>query len=524
MAEPSSGKWQRVLWAAVASAALSWTAYRSGRLDGALVAGLTYVDDHPVDVAIYAFCAIITLAAFPRRLIRWLRLLWVNHPVVVAALFVALGAGVSAASWVYWSSAAAAAPTLGRPSAAGASVQAGVLVAGAIAAGVGFWFNDQRRRREDSTLKNETDRLNQESVKLDRDKARVEDERFIKVVELLASDNASVRMGALAALESLALSNQARLQEVVNILCIQLRENGSEFFVKSHEDEVASGSSLSRDTVADVSQRLVRQSVQATLIRLIPDISLSDTWMGSDLPAGASISDVRPVLVDLRGAKLENFRLSSKSLYLDLDGAVILGDFRVSRCEFNGDLRLSGASVYGVVAISECNVTGSLSLARTQVADVRISAVRVGDLGRFDFSEASEGGKRSRLQVTGGCDLRRVVWPATIDSFHLMASSIEEVKGWEMEVRHEIVLNRLRFGGALDLRELTVPLGQRHVPLRAVSFEGSLQSPRDCYHVLDERGDHILHLKASARLNVQRPGSITSHENSRPSGGARGSR
>lgn len=190
-------------------------AYNSGLQRKALYVVAPFVDSHSAQIFWVAFSTILIVCVFPLGLLRRLKNLAFANTLVLIAGGVAIFSGALTTTWVLSAGESGGSPL--TPAGVAAGVQAGVLVAGVIAAAVGFWFNDQRRRREDETLRNDGSRL-------DQDKKRVEEERFIRTVELIGHENAGVRIGALHSLSGLARDNAARRSTVVEVICAYLRQ------------------------------------------------------------------------------------------------------------------------------------------------------------------------------------------------------------------------------------------------------------------------------------------------------------
>jgi hypothetical protein len=130
---------------------------------------------------------------------------------------------------------------------------------------------------------------------------------YTKAVELVGSDNASVRLGGLYALERLAQDNENQRQTIVNVLCAYLRMP----FEAPQPPSDGGGSGSSSAFRESVQEREVRLTAQRLLLEhLRPDDEENGTrqkyWEGIDLDlTGALLIDF-----SLRGCKVgtANFR------------------------------------------------------------------------------------------------------------------------------------------------------------------------------------------------------------------------
>ena len=208
------------------------------------------------------------------------------------------------------------------------SLKTGGLAAGSIVALYALWLNDRRRRVDEERQELEQRRQDFERERADHDRERVADERFATAAEMLGSEADQVRVGAVAALVSLARNHPDYTQTVLDVLCAYLRRPFDHPRYQLHREE------WHRDQTESAERELqVRLSAQRVIADLLPDRD-----------------DENPPLygLDLTGAVLEYFRLTEKQV-----GAVVLrystlfssNDF--SRTVFHRNIWLTGARLGG---------------------------------------------------------------------------------------------------------------------------------------------------------------------------------
>lgn len=210
----------------------------------------------------------------------------------------------------------------------GEALKTGGIAAGSVVALYALWLNDRRRRVDEERQELEQRRQDLEHQRAEHDRERVADERFAKAVELLGHDADQVRVGAVAALVSVARSRPDYVQTVLDVLCAYLRRPFDHPRYRLHQQDWAR-------TQAEAAERelQVRLSAQRVIADLLP---LRDEV---DAPIYG---------LDLTGAALEYFRLTGRQV-----GAVTLryttlfssNDF--SGMVFHRNMWLTGAKLAG---------------------------------------------------------------------------------------------------------------------------------------------------------------------------------
>jgi len=478
---------RRLLTGAVAVALLVGAGLRSGILADWVRYGFAYTESHWLLILSVVAVLLLLTSVFPMRAGTAVRGLSRKHPVVVGAAAAALVLGGSAAFWVYVDTppeggSSPLGMSAGKP---GASIQSAVLVAGLVAALVGLWFNDQRRRREDETLQNETARLQQESTRLqqettrlDRDKDRDDEGRFIKAVELTGHDNAGVRIGALHSLAGLARLNPDRLQTVMEVLCAYLRQPFKHPAQDADPDVDPAIDDGWRLTDAEREERhrehLVRKTAQALLVGILPSAHFSPVPLDpANLSEPVPQQSVPVIHVDLTGARLASLKLEGKIAQIQLDGAWVLGSLSIQRCVLVDDVSLQGAIVSEDAFLVDTRIEGSMSAAgmRAGLLTLASTTVDVLDLDRARLHDAARGGLLISKSTVGELYL-----PSRLSTLRLLQSVFTEPLSLEVRLSRPPALHRSQFLGDLDMSDMTIDAGG-FINLNSVQCRGDIVPP-----------------------------------------------
>lgn len=346
---------------------------------------------------------------------------------------------------------------------------AGVVCGGVVTAVFAAWLNYRRYRVEESRQEVERDKadlernkhqLELEKVALEhakdrREHEKVADESLMRAVELLGDGDSRVRSGTLYALAGLAAHRPDRAQEVVELICMYLRnvpENGWDS---------------------------VLWDAQKVLLRVVTQ-------------ANRAPQPVHDLNIDLARARLDGFNLGHVTVgTLDLSGAHLTGvtslrglrvatgnhpyQVNLDAAEFEGDVLLHGVRLRRLSATGAVFHQG-LSMEGSHVEqDAVLSDCSVGE--DADFSGATFGtlvctgakfhGKASLRRTTlrgGGTFLQARFGRADFDQF------VSD---------HRVVFDGAHFEESLRLNPATLP----HVSLRKTTLgakaaaSGRLQLP-----------------------------------------------
>lgn len=453
---------------------LGAAAYQSGLPRKVLYIVAPFVDEHGAEIFWVLFSSILFVCLFPLALLRRLKVIAYANTLVLAAGGIALVAGALTTAWVLTVGNSKSSPL--TPAGVAAGVQAGVLVAGVIAAAVGFWFNDQRRRREDETLRNDGSRL-------DQDKKRVEEERFIRTVELIGHENAGVRIGALHSLSGLARDNWNRRSTVVEVICAYLRQPFD--YRTATSPDPAPGEARARRTTSDATELAqreyqVRQVAQKLLFDLLPD--------HNERLTGSPEHVVHGVDLDLRGAELDALHVSGKIFNVDATGARINGVVRIAGCRVPQQVRLDGAEVRGDVVILDSEVF-DISVSKAKPCDIHLNSVVIDGLLDLQFEAVSQ--TRSGVSVrVQDCAIEAVLLPHLIDDISLGGSDFGAGDFLRGRIVDKLELRGCTFAGPLNLGYLMLPIGQTYISLPETDLSGFV-APRgwvlDAVDVSDPR-------------------------------------
>jgi len=184
-------------------------------------------------------------------------------------------------------------------------------------------------------------------------------ELYTKAVELLGSEKATVRLGAVYALERVAQANPEHRQTVVNVVCSYLRMPFS-WPPVAQEDGEASSIEVSRAR----EEFQVRQAAQRVLVaHLRPNKSYPDVWESLE--------------IDLAGAILVDFDFDrccvstatfSQAIFVggaSFEDAVSDGEANFRLARFPGDVSFSGMVFNGPTSIEDVAFLADVDLTRT---------------------------------------------------------------------------------------------------------------------------------------------------------------
>ncbi|RJQ74669.1 hypothetical protein D5S17_22110 [Pseudonocardiaceae bacterium YIM PH 21723] len=219
------------------------------------------------------------------------------------------------------------------------ALKAGGLAGASIVALYGLWLNDRRRRVEEQRQQVDSSRLDQE--------------RFLKSIELLGNDADQVRVGAMHALSGLAHNTPAYTQTVLDVLCAYLRRP---FHHPRYDDERAPDLKdfaapqprlVDEDVVEADRERQVRIAAQQLITDLLPDRGTADQHYH----------------LDLTGASLEFLNLSGKVVCrLLARRATFHGRSRLDNLEVHGWAMFTGSEFCGPADLRDSVFSGGLSL------------------------------------------------------------------------------------------------------------------------------------------------------------------
>ena len=131
-------------------------------------------------------------------------------------------------------------------------------------AGIALWLNWRR-------TKNDTNRLAHQETQLENDRRRLANDTFVKAIEQLGSKELSVRLGAIYALERIAIEEQRYHWPIMETLCAYIRERaplsqavaepteGIEIGEASETEEAATRTPIDIQTVLTVIGRRPRE-------------------------------------------------------------------------------------------------------------------------------------------------------------------------------------------------------------------------------------------------------------------------
>ncbi len=279
------------------------------------------------------------------------------------------------------------------------AVQSAALVGGLLGAALTVWIGDRRRVHDAASLA------------LDRE--RHDDEQFRQALLLLGHQEASVRVGAMHALDSLARTAPSRRQTVVDVLCAYLRQPFDHYewrsttskasqsanpliriwqtlFRRDHRDELDREREVRKTALRIVTallsrpkqteesarvERLMNYRVGATGYELmqVRDLLYGLVPHAEDDPfAGADV-----LKLDLSGAALDDLVLRDCILSGALQAAHIHGRTELREVRFVDDCDLQDVTFHGPVETHDVEVQGAVLLDRARfLADSRVSWVR----------------------------------------------------------------------------------------------------------------------------------------------------
>jgi hypothetical protein len=210
----------------------------------------------------------------------------------------------------------------------GEALKTGGIAAGSVVALYALWLNDRRRRVDEERQELEQRRQDLEHERAEHDRERVADERFAKAVELLGHDADQVRVGAVAALVSVARSRPDYVQTVLDVLCAYLRRPFDHPRYRIHQQEWDRA-----QTEAAERELQVRLSAQRVIADLLPHRDDADAPLYS---------------LDLTGAVVEYFRVTDcKVGALTMRYATMFSSNDFSSTVFHRNVWLTGARSAG---------------------------------------------------------------------------------------------------------------------------------------------------------------------------------
>jgi uncharacterized protein YjbI with pentapeptide repeats len=213
------------------------------------------------------------------------------------------------------------------------ALKTGGLAGGAVVALYALWLNDKRHDVEERRQEIERKRHELETLKTERDRDRISDERFAKAIELLGNDADQVRVGAMHALAGVARSRPDYVQTVLDVLCSYLHQP----FVHPKRGDEEDPQDLPPENVQQQRELQVRLTAQRLIVSLLPNAG----------DAGAPSYDL-----DLTGAVLE---------YFDLSGHKV------------GDLLMRYANLCNSTNLSDCEITGRAYFTAAKTETGRLS-------------------------------------------------------------------------------------------------------------------------------------------------------
>lgn len=453
----------RLTLAIASSATMLWIAYRFD-LHAKVLASVTQaVDQAGVWPVISLMSFLLLLAILPRKALRdtW-TLFRANRVVVVAILLATTVGGIT--TWWVQSSARAGSPDEANSPSVADSIQSGVLVAGVIAAALGFWFNDQRRRREDDTLKNENTRL-------EREKRRAEDEHFIKTVELIGDDNAGVRIGALHALRSLADYSPERIPTIQSVISAYLRQPFDYPADDAAVEHDSASSKAQRDLRLEIQERMrekqVRKIAQQILIELLPVAS----------PDESNTPQNHAPRIDVSGAHLEAFSLTGKVLNLEASDCTVHGSVLLEDCLVPNGMTFQRAQILGGLRILRSRV-GYLHLTEARLRRLEINDSLVERRADIDIYSTRTLVRPSSIIIKGNSRLGPTAFAQALGTLELTDCTFTGPVTLEAQVHDRILLRHCDFGPIfVDLSLLTLPANISTLALPEIYCE-DLQPPQ----------------------------------------------
>ncbi|MGY9057022.1 MAG: pentapeptide repeat-containing protein, partial [Alphaproteobacteria bacterium] len=116
-----------------------------------------------------------------------------------------------------------------------------VLIGGVIGAGVALFLNWRRTNNDTNRLAQQDTQLENDRVRLENDRRRLANDTYVKAIEQLGSTEQSVRLGAIYALERIAIEEERYHWPIMETLCAYVRERapwqGPEPEAAAHEDQ-----------------------------------------------------------------------------------------------------------------------------------------------------------------------------------------------------------------------------------------------------------------------------------------------
>jgi len=259
-------------------------------------------------------------------------------------------------------------------------------------------------------------------------------DRYTKSVEQLANDRASIRLGAVHAIEALAadwlaIDNHRQRQVCVNLLCSylgSLDEPRSESSIQNilEEDEGADEAELRAESKAAAERLWEDRSVRRAILEALSDTLVADYQANRD-PVGVDLRKATFKFgLDLRNARLARLPLSHARLTgQTLDGADLTGAnlqsailVRANLNEANlTDADLSDAHLYVHTYLEgaklvRANLRGAhLEGAHLDSADLTDANLHSAHLEEAHLENAILDGADCRRAILDGADCRRAI-------------------------------------------------------------------------------------------------------------------
>lgn len=272
----------------------------------------------------------------------------------------------------------------------------GSIGAGLVTANFALWLNHRRYLVEEARQQVERDkagleqsrhRLEQEKVELELAKDRREHDKaaydvLIRGADLIGHDNPLTRVAAMHALATLAAQRPDRAQEVIELICMYLRQR------------LTDGENLSAREVQKVLTRVIARANAASPPVTDLEIDLAEAHLHELVLDGASVR-----MLNLSGASLTGLtslrRLGTTvahdgvpHVHVNLDGSMVGGDLRLHNAwlarfsaagaVFGGNLSVTGARIAQDVVLSDCSVAGVTELNGAEFGSLTCNAAQLG--------------------------------------------------------------------------------------------------------------------------------------------------
>lgn len=251
----------------------------------------------------------------------------IENAIFAAAIIAVLLAGTSAGLFVYSQTPEV---TDRPPSRSTQAVQSAALVSALTGGAVTLWLSNRRRAHDEATLHQERTKSENE-LRFNRE--RNEEEQFAKAIELLGHSNASVRVGALHALQGLAVIAAARSQTILHVMSAYLRQpfdhpawHAEEQNAEHPQHPVTARTWTAAEAHEADREREVRRTAMQLIAQLLREHRTTST---------------HSAVLDLTGAHLDEVNLSGLELQIAARGA-----------HFHGRTHFDGATIRGIADFS----------------------------------------------------------------------------------------------------------------------------------------------------------------------------